>query len=177
MTKVDFAGQIIVLGLGSIASGALPILCEHVNISPSRVQVISKSTDYLHCARDLGVKYTELGLTIDNYVDVLQNRFGLSTDDFVVNLSVDVSSNSLIELCHEIGALYIDMCIDPWVGWYDTSLSSLSHRSNYGLRHDVRSEIGKLAGGATALIAHGANPGLVNHFVKRALMELCEIET
>ncbi|WP_404854345.1 hypothetical protein, partial [Escherichia coli] len=29
----------------------------------------------------------------------------------------------------------------------------------------------RLGSGVTALVAHGANPGLVSHFVKRALLD------
>ncbi|WP_276148480.1 saccharopine dehydrogenase C-terminal domain-containing protein, partial [Pseudomonas aeruginosa] len=32
----------------------------------------------------------------------------------------------------------------------------------------------RLGSGVTALVAHGANPGLVSHFVKRALLDLAE---
>jgi homospermidine synthase len=173
MGKTAFSGQIIVLGFGSIASGTLPLIFEHLSVPSNRVQIISPATEYLDCANALGVKYTELALTIDNYADVLLNRFGLSAGDFLLNLSVDVSSKALFRLCHDVGALYLDTCIEPWVGGY--SGDSWSLRSNYALRHEARKEIASMSGGPTALIAHGANPGLVNHFVKRALAELSEI--
>jgi homospermidine synthase len=177
MAKTQFDGQVLVLGLGSIASGTLPLILEHIDIPPSRMQVVAKSTDFEDRTKELGIKYSQANLTPDNYRDLLVNRFRLSSGDFLVNLSVDVSSKDLIMLCHTIGALYIDTCIEPWLGGYEESSLSWSERSNYALREGVRNEIPNLAHGPTAIVAHGANPGLVNHFVKRALSELCEILT
>lgn len=55
-------------------------------------------------------------LTRDNYRQVLEPR--LVAGDFLLNLSVDVSSLALIELCRERGALYLDTCTEPWAGGY-----------------------------------------------------------
>jgi homospermidine synthase len=48
----------------------------------------------------------------------------------------------------------------------------VSRRSNYALRDTILKLVPKFRGGPTAVIAHGANPGLVSHFVKQALMNL-----
>jgi homospermidine synthase len=90
-----------------------------------------------------------------------------------VNLSIDVSSIELISICQEIGALYIDTCIEPWLGGY--LAADWEGRSNYALREEVLAEASKFSNGPTAILAQGANPGLVNHFLKRALVELSEI--
>jgi homospermidine synthase len=166
----------IMIGFGSIGVGTLPLIVKHINIHPSRIRVVAKDTQYLPAIQEFGVRYDEVALTQTNYRDVLVTQLGLSSGDFLVNLSVDVASVALIRLCHDIGALYIDTCIEPWVGSYDDPLKSLSERSNYALRGEARQEIPGLVGGPTAVLAHGANPGLVNHFVKRALIELAALK-
>ena len=35
-----------------------------------------------------------------------------------MNVSVDVSSRAVMELCREVGALYIDTVAEPWAGFY-----------------------------------------------------------
>lgn len=66
--------------------------------------------------------------------------------------------------------LYLDTCVEPWAGGhYDTS-KSVSYRSNYALRERARAQ--REPGKATALIAHGANPGMVSHMVKQALLNV-----
>jgi homospermidine synthase len=45
-------------------------------------------------------------------------------------------------------------------------------RSNYALRENALALRTKYRGGPTALLTHGANPGLVSHFVKQALLNI-----
>ena len=94
--------------------------------------------------------------------------------DFVLNLSVDVSSVALIKLCHEKGALYLDTCIEPWPGGYTDPNIPASRRTNYALREEVLELRKGWSNGPTAVITHGANPGLVSHFVKQALLDIAE---
>ncbi len=94
----------------------------------------------------------------------------LGRGDFLLNLSVDVSSVALIALCQEIGALYLDTCTEPWAGGYTDPSLTPSQRSNYALRESALELARALPGGPTAVLTHGANPGLVSHFVKQALL-------
>jgi homospermidine synthase len=84
---------------------------------------------------------------------------------------VDVSSIALVRLARERGALYLDTCIEPWAGGYFDAKASVENRSNYSMRLDALA----LRDGRshpTAVLTHGANPGLVSHFVKQALLDL-----
>ena len=54
--------------------------------------------------------------------------------DFLVNVSVDVSSAALIEYCQRNNILYIDTVMEPWLGFYIDPALSVSQRSNYALR-------------------------------------------
>jgi homospermidine synthase len=83
-----------------------------------------------------------------------------------------VSSIALFEFCHRIGAFYIDTCTEPWAGGYTDSSLSPSLRSNYALREAALARRADFAGGPTAVLTHGANPGLVSHFVKQALLNI-----
>ena len=87
-------------------------------------------------------------------------------------MSVDVSSVALIELCQEKGALYLDTCIEPWPGGYT---DPTCRRRRARIMRCVRARwrcAGERAGGPTAVLTHGANPGLVSHFVKQALLDI-----
>jgi len=79
---------------------------------------------------------------------------------------------ALIELCRETGALYLDTCIEPWPGGYTDPSLPPSARSNYALRESALALRSGGPGGPTAVITHGANPGLVSHFVKQALLDV-----
>ena len=79
---------------------------------------------------------------------------------------------ALIELANEKGAFYLDTCIEPWIGGYTDPSLTPSQRSNYALRESARALRAKFAGGPTAVLTHGANPGLVSHLVKEALLDI-----
>src|ERR1700709_142057 len=170
MKHVAFSGRLIMVGCGSIGQGVLPLILRHIDLDPARITIVNADERGRVAAVDAGVRYVLSPLTRTNYRDVLAPLVGRG--DFLLNLSVDVSSVALIEFCREVGALYLDTCVEPWAGGYtDTSLTA-SQRSNYGLRESALAVAARHSGGPTALITHGANPGLVSHFVKQALLNL-----
>jgi homospermidine synthase len=114
MARVEFAGQIIILGLGSIGSGSISLIFEYINIPPARVQVVAASTNYAAVLEAYGLKYTEIVIDENNYKDILVGQLKLSNRDFLVNLFLNVCALAFMKLCHEIGALYIDTAIEPW---------------------------------------------------------------
>lgn len=163
-------GRLIMLGFGSIGQAVLPLLLRHLDIHPRQIRIITASEAGKGIARAFGVELVSRPLTPGNYQSVLEPW--LRPGDFLLNLSVDVSSRALIELCHARGTLYLDTCTEPWTGGYVDAARSASERSNYALREDILALGNSHAGGPTAVITHGANPGLVSAFVKQALLDL-----
>lgn len=165
--------KLVILGFGSIGQGVLPILFRHLELKPEQLIVLSDKFDdkaRAHAA-NFGVKlYTEK-LTRDDYKGALQRH--LQEGDFLINLSVDVSSCALIEHCQENNVLYMDTCNEPWAGGYSDPNVTAGERTNYAFREEAlefRKRFKK--DGPTALITHGANPGMVSHFVKQALLNI-----
>jgi homospermidine synthase len=165
-----FEGSVLVLGTGSVGQGLLPLLMRHLGLPPERVRCIGGDGRGAEIAASLGLKFEKLPLTRDNYVALLNER--LAAGDFLVNASVDVSSVALMELCQQIGCLYIDTCIEPWKGAYTDHSLPAERRTNYAMRHTARELAKRYPGGHTAVVAHGANPGLVSHFIKQALIDI-----
>lgn len=168
-----FPNKLVMIGFGAIGKGILPLLMRHIDMSPQQVTIITKKNEGEEIAQEYGVNFKVLEITQQNYEQQLQSL--LSPGDFLLNLSVDVSSAALIKYCQENQVLYLDTCTEPWAGgYYDSRLSS-SQRSCYAMRDEVlslRKNFGKQS--ATALITHGANPGLVSHFVKQALLNIAQ---
>ncbi|MDR3505714.1 MAG: saccharopine dehydrogenase C-terminal domain-containing protein [Acidocella sp.] len=166
---VRFSGRLLILGFGSIGQGVLPLLLRHIDMPKENISILTADTRGNKVAGELGVPEEILPLTPENYREVLTAR--LSAGDFLLNLSVEVSSVALIQLCRELGALYLDTCVEPWAGGYTDLSLSPSQRSNYALRESALA-LQTDAAAPTAVVAHGANPGLVSHFVKQALLNL-----
>jgi homospermidine synthase len=167
---VSYTGRVVMVGFGSIGQGVLPLILRHIDMPRERITVVTAEARGREVASEFGVEFRQVALTRDNYREVLQPLLGRG--DFLLNLSVDVSSVALIELAHETGALYLDTCIEPWAGGYTDPSLTPSQRSNYALRESALALAPKFAGGPTAVLTHGANPGLVSHFVKQALLNI-----
>ena len=170
MKHAVFDGRLVMLGFGSIGQGVLPLILRHIDMPKERIEIVTSDDRGAAIAAECGVAHTVLPLTRENYDTVLRGK--LSNGDFLLNLSVDVSSVALITLCREIGALYLDTCIEPWAGGYTDPSLSPSQRSNYALRESALAL--KNGAGPTAVTTHGANPGLVSHFVKQALLDIAK---
>jgi homospermidine synthase len=168
--RTTFPGRIVILGFGSIGQGVLPLILRHIDIEPSRISIVTAEPRGRAEAEQLGIRFILEPLTRDNYARVLEPLLGAG--DFLLNVSVEVSSIALIELCHAKGALYLDTCIEPWPGGYTDTTLSPSLRSNYALRESALTLRAKFGKGPTAVLTHGANPGLVSHFVKQALLNI-----
>jgi homospermidine synthase len=169
---VKFAGRIVMVGFGSIGQGVLPLILRHIGTSSDRITIITAEDKGNSEAQEFGVKFVKNALTPENYRKVLEPLLGAG--DFLLNLSVDVSSVALLQLARERGALYLDTCIEPWAGGYTDPNMPVEARSNYAMRLDAL----KLRKGhdksPTAVLTHGANPGLVSHLVKQALLNIAK---
>jgi homospermidine synthase len=164
------SGRLVIVGFGSIGQGVLPLVLRHIRVEPSKIVIVTAEERGRAEAEALGAQFRIEPLTEENYVRVLEQL--LSAGDFLLNLSVDVSSVALIELCQAKGALYLDTCIEPWPGGYTDPALSLSLRSNYALRERALALRARHPAGPTVVLTHGANPGLVSHFVKVALLDI-----
>ena len=169
MKHVVFSRRMVMLGLGSIGQGVLPLIFKHIDMKPEQITVLTADERGRDVARDYGVAAHVSPLTRENYRDLLAPHLGQG--DFLVNLSVEVSSVALVELCRELGALYLDTCVEPWPGGYTDPSLTPSQRSNYALRHGALA-LKRDGDQPTAVMTHGANPGLVSHFVKDALLHI-----
>lgn len=168
----NFTGKIIFIGFGSIAKGVLPLFLRHLPLTPDRIRIIAADPDNEEIASRYNIPYHQIRLTESNYRPVLEPL--LEKGDFLVNLSVFVSSIALIELCREKEVLYIDTSIEPWEGGYTDTSASASARSNYALREAALEFGRKNPGGPTAIVCQGANPGMVSGFLKQALLNVAK---
>jgi homospermidine synthase len=168
----EFSGKIIVIGCGSIGQGVLPLIGRHVSLEgEGRLIVLSADEQGRMLAQDCGAHFEHAHLTPSNHRRILNRQ--VKAGDLVLNLSVNVSSLDLIRFCAEKNALYVDTSIEPWPGVYANPMLEMRHRTNFVIRESALKLAKELGPDSpTAVVDHGANPGLVSHFVKRALLNL-----
>jgi homospermidine synthase len=165
-----FNGRLVMLGFGSIGQGILPLLPRVLGVKPGRVKIVKTSEDKTGIAAEFGAEVIATALNEGNYETVLEPLLG--EGDFLLNLSVDVSSLALIRFCRKRGAFYLDTCNEPWPGRYDNPEMTLSQRSNYALREEALAFRLDKRSGPTAVLTQGANPGLISALTKQALMNM-----
>ena len=169
---VELPGRILFVGFGSVGQGVLPLILRHIAIAPERITIVTAEDKGNEEAAKFGVKFIKERLTRENFRRVLNPLLGRG--DFLINVSVEVASVALIKLCWEKGAMYIDTCIEPWPGGYTDPTVPVARRTNYALREEALALRQGNERAPTAVLTHGANPGLVSHFVKQALLNIAQ---
>lgn len=162
---------VVVLGYGAIGQALVPLLLRH--FSALRPRIVVAAPDIPDCQEDRpeGVEFVRLSVTRDNLAASL--GMVLESGNILINVSVEVASLDLVAWCRAHRVFYLDTCVEPWAGGYG-AIGASPAQTNYFLRHQI---LGLHEPGATtAVIAHGANPGLVTHFTKAALLELAAIK-
>ncbi len=158
---------IVIVGFGCIGQAVLPLLQRAW--PRAAITVVDRQLDdrrrQLVAAH--GLHAVEAGIASDNVESVLAPLLRPGT--FLLSLAPSVCSYDLIALAQDRGAFYIDAGIEPWDYAGHTPATQLS---NYALRERMLAFARGRETRPTALVAHGANPGMVSVLVKAALLEL-----
>jgi homospermidine synthase len=95
-------GPIVMIGFGSIGRGTLPLMLRHFDCDRSKITIIDPDDRERRLAEQEGVRFEKAGVTRENYRDLLLPLLAAGPGQgFMVNLSVDVSSGAMVELCRE----------------------------------------------------------------------------
>ncbi|MBN9249287.1 MAG: homospermidine synthase [Mesorhizobium sp.] len=169
----EITGPIVMIGFGSIGRGTLPLIERHFKFDKSRMTVIDPDDANRKLLDERKIAFVQEAVTKKNYKELLTPLLTKGGGQgFCINLSVDTGSVDLMRLCRELGVLYVDTVIEPWLGFYFDTEADNASRTNYALRESLLKEKNKHPGGTTAVSTCGANPGMVSWFVKQALINL-----
>jgi homospermidine synthase len=122
-------------------------------------------------ALNQGATYVQDQITRGN-LDAQLSKY-LSAGDFLLDLAWNIDANTILQWCHDHGVLYLNTSVEEWDPYEGGSNKHPLERTLY-YRHmrmrDLKSRWTKT--GATAIVEHGANPGLVSHLVKKSLVDI-----
>ncbi len=93
----------------------------------------------------------------------------------LIDLAWNIDCAALLQWCHDHGVLYINTSVELWDP-YENSRGAPPQKMTLYWRHmNLRRMIAKWkTPGATAVLEHGANPGLISHFVKQGLLDIAK---
>ena len=122
-------------------------------------------------ALDKGATYVQDQITRGN-IDAQLSKY-LKAGDFLLDLAWNIDANTILQWCYDHGVMYLNTSIEEWDPYEGGANKHPLERTLY-YRHmrmrDMKSRWTKT--GATAIVEHGANPGLVSHLVKKSLVDI-----
>lgn len=171
--KLHFGGRILLLGCGSVSRCLQPLLLRHLDMDFAKLTVMDLE-DLAGSIPDTlaaGARYTRVHITPEN----LAGEFGkhVGEGDLLINLSWNIDTGDIIDWCQRHGVRYVDTSVEVWDPYENQLTTAPQDRTLYA-RHMRLRERAKAwkPDGPTAVVEHGANPGLVSHWTKVALEDI-----
>jgi homospermidine synthase len=148
------------------------LLMEKIDIPLENITLI----DFVDKSRSLK-KYTNQGLryicekiTPKNLDQILSQYLG--NGGLLFDLAWNIDANDIIKWCHDHNVLYVNTSVEVWDPTEGFLTRSLLEKSLY-LRQMKLLELSRdWKDAPTAVVDHGANPGLITHFVKQGLLDI-----
>jgi homospermidine synthase len=171
---VKFDGKILIIGCGSVSQCAIPLVLRHIDVDPRNVTIMD-FVDNRHRVKDSlekGANYMMERITQDNYRVLLREHVG--PGDLIIDLAWNIDCESMLEWCRENEVLYVNTSIEEWDPYKDEERNDPTRYTLYTRHMQLRHMLKRWGknDGATAVVDHGANPGLVSHFTKKALIDI-----
>ena len=167
-----FKNRVLVLGAGSVSQCVLPLLVEHL-VDAKQITIVDMR-DNRHRVSEViaqGATYVQDQLTREN-MDQFLSKF-VSAGDFLLDLAWNIDANEIIEWAHDHGVIYLNTSLEEWDPYSAAVSRNPTERTLYW-RHMKLRKLTDTWGGAgpTAIVEHGANPGLVSHLTKKSLFDI-----
>jgi homospermidine synthase len=159
-----------------VAQCLLPLLIDHFEFDP-RIVTILESRDHRERVGDLlqrGVQYVRHEITPENLAETLSTYLG--NGDLLIDLAWNIDLGELLEWCRDHNVRYLNTSVEVWDPYVDPALTSPQERTLYWRHMALRRQLASWGdnAGPSAVVEHGANPGLVSHFTKQALVEIAQ---
>jgi homospermidine synthase len=168
-----FKNKVLMIGFGSVAKCALPVLLKHVDIPYHNITVVdfADKREALKPWIKKGVRYSQERITPINLAKVLAKH--VSAGGLIIDLSWNIDCLDMLSWCHDNKVLYLNTSVEEWDPYATIHTRSPFKKSLYYKQMEIRKMVAKWHNGhVTAVLDHGANPGLISHFTKRGLVDI-----
>ncbi len=170
---IQFNKRILFVGYGAVAQCALPILARLLKVPLKNITVMDfeDQAKLLRPWTKKGVRFVRDRVTRDNMARLLAKY--LSAGDVLIDLAWNIDCCEILDWCHNNGVLYVNTSTELWDPYEGAFNKPPTERTLYWRHMNVRCLTARWKNkGTTAVIEHGANPGLISHFVKQGLMDI-----
>ncbi len=169
---MEFKNKVLMIGYGSVAKCTLPILLKHIKISYKNITII----DFADKRKDLakwirkGVHYFQVRITPLNMAKELSKY--VSPGGLLIDLAWNIGCMDILNWCHDNKVLYVNTSVEEWDPYADIHNKTPLQKSLYYRQMQLRSMTAKWNHSTTAVLDHGANPGLISHFAKQGIVDI-----
>jgi homospermidine synthase len=169
---VSYDNPILILGMGSLGRGLLPLLFQLIKFKPDQLTVIDKVDirDAIDYYIKKGIHFKRRELTKQNYKTLLKPWHG----GLFIDCSYDVYTLDMITYCNKHNMLFVNTAMEEWDYRNPKTHTKTQDYSLYVRQMEIREFIREKAGkgNPTAVMCCGANPGFVSILVKRGIMDI-----
>jgi len=172
---LEFGKRILFVGYGAVAQCTLPILVKHLKISPKQITVMDFEDRRKILAPWLkkGVQFAKKKVTRQNMGSLLGKY--VSAGDVIIDLAWNIDACEILQWCHDQGVLYVNTSVEVWDPYEGAEDKHPTTRTLYWRHMNIRRMVaGWKTKGPTAVLEHGANPGLISHFTKQGLLDIAK---
>jgi homospermidine synthase len=172
---LKFRNKVLIIGYGSVSKCTLPILLKHIDIPCRNITIV----DFANKRSELrdwikkGVHYSQEKITPINISQLLSKY--VSAGGLIIDLGWNIGCNDMLTWCHDNKVLYINTSVEEWDPYAGIHNKSPFKKSLYYRQMLIREMVSKWNDGSTtAVVDHGANPGLISHFTKKGIVDIAE---
>jgi homospermidine synthase len=169
---MKFNGKLLMIGCGSVAQCAVPLVLKLIEMPAQNITVLdfADNRDRVKEALARGVHYVIDRITLNNYEKILSQYVG--EGDMIIDLAWNIETITLLEWCRNRRVLYVNTSVEEWDPYRDEQRNDPTKYTLYTRHMELRKRFVQWGDnqGTTAIVDHGANPGLVSHFTKHSLI-------
>ncbi len=171
-----FKGKLLIIGCGSVSQCAVPLVLKLIEMPAQNITIMdfADNRERVKDALSKGVRYVIDRITPENYNQLLAKYAG--PGDMIIDLAWNIECRAILGWCRDNQVLYINTSVEEWDPYKDEQRNDPTKYTLYARHMELRKMIEEWGdnNGTTAIVDHGANPGLVSHFTKRALTDIAK---
>ncbi|MFA6097404.1 MAG: saccharopine dehydrogenase NADP-binding domain-containing protein [Candidatus Paceibacterota bacterium] len=170
--KTKFDHKILIIGYGSVSQCTLPVILDKIDVPMKKITIMDfeDKTKALKKFTDQGITFVREKITPENLGQVLSKY--VDNGGLIIDLAWNIGANDIIGWCHDHNVLYINTSVEIWDPVAGMFTKSPFEKSLYWRQMKLRDLSKDWKDATTAVIEHGANPGLISHFVKQGLLDI-----
>jgi homospermidine synthase len=173
---MKFEGRILVIGLGAVSRCALPLLFKHIDAPAKNFTVLDFAAVEANAryVTEMGANFVKDRVTRENMNELLSKYAG--NGDIIIDLAWNIGCTDILQWCYDHNCRYMNTSVELWDPYEGSPNQPPTERTLYARQMLIRKMVAqwKPKRGATAVLDHGANPGLVSHFTKAALEDISQ---